>query len=832
MHTLLFLTALLAADPEQTPKVDFVRDVRPIFVKHCNDCHGTDEQESGLRLDVRAKALEGGDSGRVIVSGKSGESALLARVISDDEDEIMPPEGERLSEKQVAIIRAWIDQGANWPDSAAGEVQQVSEHWAFQKPVRHDPPTVKNLNWPRNEIDAFVLARLEQDGIAPSPEADRSTLMRRLFLDLIGLPPTIAERKEFLNDTAPDAYEKLVDRLLASKHFGERWGRHWLDMARYADSNGYERDDVRPHAWRYRDWVIAAVNADQAFDQFVIEQLAGDLLPDAALAQKTATGFHRMTLTNTESGINKEDYRNRTVVDRVNTTGTVLLGMSVGCGQCHSHKYDPLSQKEYYRLYAFFNNVEETNIDLKMTPEEEATYNARKAAYDAKKKRLQGLSKALSPLASKSKADWVDALTPEIAEKLKIPQELHRGLLLTKSMRDKQQQEQVDAYYDDLVVRNQTISTDLRTLGVEERYIKKPYAMTISQRTKEPRETHVLLRGDFKTAGRAVQPGVPDIFPPLKPRGKTADRLDLAHWLVGPENPLTSRVAVNHIWGHLFGRGLVTTVDDFGTQGAPPSHPKLLDWLATEYPARNWSRKQLIKLIVSSAAYRQSSRTREDIQKSDPDNALLSRQSRFRVDGEIVRDMFLAAGGLLSRKVGGPTIRPPLPESVLNLSYKYRTIWEASQGEDRFRRGMYIHFKRTNPFPSLMAFDCPEANVANVRRNRSNTPLQALTALNDPVFVECAQALGRRLLSEESTDITARMQHAGLLCLSRDLTNREIELLTNIYRAERTEFDKDSKSAGAFVGEYALKEHPAAETAAWIAVARTIMNLDEFITRE
>ncbi len=838
MSSFLLILALLGADAEADQKpvaakdaVDFVRDVRPILVKHCHECHGPDEQESGLRLDVRKSALEGGDSGAVILPGKSGESALIERITTDDDDLVMPPEGDRLSKAEIAMLRSWIEAGAKWPDSAAGSVKKTSDHWAFQPPVRAEPPAVKNRDWPRNEIDAFILARLEKEEIAPAPEADRSTLLRRLSLDLVGLPPTIEEREQFLNDSSPNAYEKLVDRLLASPHFGERWGRHWLDIARYADSNGYERDDVRPHAWRYRDWVVKSFNDDQPYDQFVIEQLAGDLLPEATIAQKTATGFHRMTLTNTESGINKEDYRNREVVDRVNTTGTALMGISVGCCQCHSHKYDPLSQKEYYQLYAFFNNADETNIDLDMTPQEAADFDARQAKHNAKKQRLQAQQRAIKALRA-AKENWESALTPDVAQPLELSDDLWTALVDDPSQRSAAQKQLIKQFQESLPAREHHVSTDLRTLAVEARYIKKPYVMTLSRREKERRATHVLVRGDFKQKGTPVSATTPEIFPPLGSRGEAADRLDLARWIVSPDNPLTGRVAVNHLWQHLFGRGLVSTVDDFGTQGDKPSHPQLLDWLATEYIRRGWSRKAMVKLIVMSSAYRQSSRTRPELQPRDPDNRLLARQARFRVEGEIVRDLFLTASGLLSRKIGGPTIRPPLPESVINLGFKYRTIWETSAGEDQFRRGMYIHFKRTNPFPSLMTFDCPEASVTNVRRNRSNTPLQALTSLNDPLFVECAQALGRRLLADEPTDETARIQHAGRLCLARELTAKEIELLTNVYRQERKHFQQQPDAAAQFVGEYAATDIPPAETAAWIAVARTVLNLDEFITRE
>ena len=838
MHVLIVMLALCGADAEAEPKpvaaeaaVDFVRDVQPIFAKHCHQCHGADEQESGLRLDVRDKALAGGDGGEVILPKNSGESELFARITEEDDDLAMPPDGKRLSDKEVAVVKDWIDQGAVWPDSAAGAVKTTSDHWAFQTPTRPELPMVESQSWVRNPIDAFVLAKLEAERISPAPAADKHTLMRRLYLDLLGLLPTPAEMDEYLNDSSPDAYEKLVDRLLASPHFGERWGRHWLDIARYADSNGYERDDVRPHAWRYRDWVIESFNRDQPYDQFVIEQLAGDLLPEATIAQKAATGFHRMTLTNTESGINKEDYRNREVVDRVNTTGTALLGISIGCAQCHSHKYDPLTQKEYYQFYAFFNNADETDLDLEMTPQEAEEFAAKEAAHNAKKARLQAEQGALKSLLA-AKENWEAALAPEVVKPLDLPADLWRALVLGPARRTLAEQVLVDEFHASLEGREQAVSTDLKTLAVEARYIKKPYLMTLSQRTDEVRTTHVLLRGDFKQPGAEVKPTTPEVFPAFAPRGETADRLDLARWIVSPENPLTARVAVNQIWQHLFGRGLVTTVDDFGTQGALPSHPQLLDWLAVEFVENGWSRKQLIKQIVMSATYRQSSKARPQVDERDPDNALLARQSRFRVAGEIVRDIYLTACGKLCRKVGGPTIRPPLPESVINLGFKYRTIWETSRGEDQYRRGLYIHFKRSNPFPSLMTFDCPEATVTNVERNRSNTPLQALTTLNDPLFVETAQALGQRLLREEPTDDTARVQLAGRLCLNRELSSAETDVLLDVHQTERAAFAERPKLAEQFIGDYAIPDVPTVETAAWIAVARTVMNLDEFITRE
>jgi hypothetical protein len=754
----------------------------------------------------------------------------------------MPPKGEPLSAEQVDRLRRWIAAGAPW---------QV--HWAFEAPRRSDLPAFRTSAWVRSPIDRFVLARLESENLQPSPEADRPTLLRRLHLDLTGLLPSPAEVNAFLNDPRPDAYDRLVERLLASPHYGERWGRHWLDLARYADSNGYERDDVRPNAWRYRDWVIRALNADLPYDRFVIDQIAGDLLPGASLEQRLATGFHRMTIKNTESGINQEDYRNREIVDRLNTTGSAFLGLTVGCAQCHNHKYDPLSQADYYRLYAFFNNTREADLDLAGTAAEQATYKKALAAHEQRTALLKRRQALLADIARKGFDAWraeilkansrqvasADAksvpgtgrsLDEHLADLDEAP-DLLQGMRLGKEARTPEQQALLAEFERTLPARRDDLNQEIRHLGVEQRFLPKPAAMTLAEAGAERRPTHVLVRGDFKQKGPLVQAGTPDVLPPLKARGATPDRLDLARWLVDPAHPLTARVAVNHVWQHLFGRGLVATVDDFGTQGERPSHPELLDWLALEFQAGGWSRKQLIRLIVTSAAYRQASRDRPELHKLDPLNTLLARQNRLRVEGEVVRDVFLAAGGLLDRTVGSPMIQPPAPASIRDLSYKYKLVWQVSSRPERYRRAMYIQFKRTNPYPSLTVFDCPEATVCTAQRNRSNTPLQALTTLNDSSFVECAQALGRRILREGPGDVEGRLQWVGKVCLGRRLRAPEAEALRDLFEAECRTYEADPQAAVTFVGDYPVEGHSQAETAAWIAVARTVMNLDEFIVR-
>ncbi len=648
----IFLSPLFlsSASFSAEPEIDFVKQIEPILRTSCISCHGSEEEEGGLRLDVKQRLFDGGDNGKVITPGDGAKSRLVHLIAGTDKEVgIMPPEGEGtpLSAEQVGLIRAWIDQGAKWPDGAFADVRRKgADHWAFQPIKRPEVPATQKASWIRNPIDAFVLARLEAEGIKPSPPADKAMLMRRVYLDLIGLLPTPEEVDAFMADESDDAYEQLVERLLQSEHYGERWGRHWLDLARYADSDGYEKDKPRPNAWRYRDWVIHALNDDMPFDQFTIQQIAGDLLPPLAkggpggVKDIVATGFHRNTLHNTEGGADQEEDRVKKTVDRTNTVGAVWLGMTVGCAQCHSHKYDPLTQREYFSLYGFFNSIDERDVE--------------------------------APL-----RDQPD-------KKTKVRAVAERG---------------------------------------------------------SPRETRIHIRGDFLSPGETVPVSTPGVLPAIEPRGDQPDRLDLARWLVDPANPLTARVTVNRLWQRYFGRGIVATVDDFGLQGEAPSHPQLLDWLASELVDSGWRLKHVHRLIVTSATYRQTCATRKDLVDADPENILLARQTRRRVEAEIVRDLALSASGLLDRKVGGPSVRPPQPAEYSALTYANSAKWQTSPGGDRYRRGLYTFFQRTSPYPMLMTFDSPDSNECIARRASSNTPLQALTIWNDPVFVECAQAL-------------------------------------------------------------------------------------------
>jgi hypothetical protein len=697
-------------------------------------------------------------------------------------------------------------------------------HWAFVPPQRPAVPNVANAGWVKTPIDAFILARLEKEGIAPSPEADKATLLRRLCLELLGLPPTPQMLDQFLRDTGSDAYERLVDSLLESPHYGERWGRYWLDAARYADSDGYEKDTGRPHAWRFRNWVIDALNKDMPFDEFTIEQLAGDLLLGAKLDQKVATGFHRNTLTNNEGGVDKEQFRVEATVDRTNTTASVWLGLTLGCCQCHNHKYDPFSQQEYYQFFAFFNTISEQNVELNpLLKQQRVELKARheKALEACKQRQAQELLK------------WEANLKP--ADRKKIAANIGKILSVPAARRDETQQKELADYFA-------TIDPALLALKKQQaEEVKKfdanqPLAQTLVE--GPTRKTHVLQRGDFLRPAEEVRPGVPAVLGP--PAGPMKNRLDLAKWIANPNNPLTARVFVNWIWHKHFGRGIVSTLEDFGTQGDKPSHPELLDWLAREISSPSasaggpkavpWSIKRLHRLIVCSATYRQASNYRPELRERDPLNVLLARQNRLRLEAEILRDCSLSSSGLLNTTVGGPSVHPPQPAGISELTYAGAVKWVESTGPDRYRRGLYTWFQRTSPYPMLMTFDMPESNVCCVRRERSNTPLQALTLMNDTVFVECAQALGRRL-QEHVGDAKEKIAYAAQLCLGRAATASEIARWQVFYSDVKALCAKEPAEAAKLAGNK-KGTGDISEEAAWVALARAFLNLDEFMTRE
>ena len=837
--------------PPASNPVDFGRDIAPVLKKRCVPCHGAALQQSGLRLDNREALLKGGSSGPVIAPGDSAGSRLIRLVGGADPEVVMPPAGPRLSEVEVGLFRAWIDTGAVWPQEVVFDGGQgarpKSSHWSFQPILHPQSPSVQRASWLKNPIDAFVLAKLESEGIEPSPEAEREKLIRRLSLDLTGLPPTPDEVASFMADSRPDAYQRQVDRLLDSPHFGEKWAVHWLDQARYADSDGYEKDSRRPHAWRWREWVINAFNNDLPFDQFTIQQIAGDLLPNATVDQKVATGFHRNTPTNREGGVNIEMFRFEQVVDRASTVGSVWLGLTVGCAQCHDHKYDPISQKEFYQLYAYFNNADEVNIEAPLAGEMGPYLAARDKYYRERYKLLTEYKVlALRPdwerrslMAADSPGKWTDwDVVFDTIQKM-----VDDGERILRTPVEKRTRHEEDAildhmvkWYSQAVTAKEYENLRFKELGKKLAELKKSFpdlsrAQTIAERS-EPTQTHIHIRGSWKDKGVEVRPATPAVLPPL-PAGAPENRLTFARWLVSDENPLTARVIVNRYWQELFGAGLVDSPGDFGTQGSKPSHPELLDWLASEFRLRNWSTKQILRLMVTSATYRQSARTRPELLSRDPNNRLLAHQNAFRLPAEVIRDSALAASGLLDPRLGGKSVEPHLPESLLALTFGGGewVSWSESQGSDKYRRALYIHRQRTLLYPMLVNFDAPNMVVTACKRERSNTPLQALNLLNDPVFVEMAQGLANRVMVEATRDFHSRLCHAWRLALARDPRPQEEERMLSFYQEQVRVLDKEPDSIAALF-PYQPESFDRKEAAAWVALSRVILNLDEFLTRE
>ncbi|QDT56595.1 Planctomycete cytochrome C [Caulifigura coniformis] len=817
--TLLSSTAVIADAP------DYVRDIEPIFLKHCSDCHGVDVSQQDLRLDSFVGVKRGGNGGALVVPGKSGESLLIDAVTVGKITAKMPPEdyGDRLSAKDVELIRNWIDAGASGPDHAVEKPKTItSDHWAFQPIANVVPPVADDAGWSRNPIDRFIWTELQKAGLAPSPEADRPTQIRRLYLDLLGMPPAVSTVDEFVHDPTPDAYEQLVDRVLASPHYGERWGRHWLDQARYADSNGYTIDSARS-MWNYRDWVINAINDDLPFDQFSIEQLAGDMLPEPTREQLIATGFHRNTLVNEEGGTDPEQFRVEAVVDRVSTTASVFMGLTVGCARCHDHKYDPVSQREFYQMFAVFNGADEPTLQL---PTEQQA--SEEAPLDAE---IATVRKRIADVEANSAArqkDWEQRLHQEITqlEKSGTFPEAAGVLKHWKSLlgvpAEKRKPAQLKELQDEFFkhdIERMPLMAQLNELGARKKQLAAKVTTTLIMRERpEPRPTHVHMRGDFLRPGAAVSAGTPAVLPPAQRTGERLSRLDFSKWLFSPEHPLTARVTVNRAWQTFFGRGLVATENDFGLQGDAPSHPQLLDWLARRSQSEGWSMKSLHRLIVTSATYRQSSAARQDLSGKDPYNILVGRQQRLRLEAEIIRDSALASSGLLVEHIGGPGVYPPQPEGIYRFTQQVK-YWKQRVPQDNYRRGIYTYFWRSSPYPFLMTFDAPDSNVTCTRRVRSNTPLQSLTLANDAVFVDLANGLARRVLAEASADETARIDHAFRLCFSRSPTVDEQTRLQKFVAGERERLR----------GQVPDQE---LDQAVWAAAARVLMNLDEFVTRE
>jgi hypothetical protein len=1022
----------------EAPRADYERDVLPILKSHCYRCHDGRKQTAGLRIDVRSHALRGGESGKAaIVPGDGAKSELLRRVTSTDDDVAMPKDGRRLTEAQVKVLRDWIDAGAPWPEALANEGAGKAGHWAFRAPERPTAPAIRNLQSEiRNPIDRFVFARLEKEKLRPSPEADRVTLFRRLTLDLIGLPPTPEEVEAALSDKSPDAYEKLVDRLLASPHYGEKWGRHWLDAARYADSDGFEKDKPRP-VWPYRDWVVNALNRDLPYDRFVIEQIAGDLLPGATQDQVVATGYLRNSMNNEEGGIDPEQFRMEAMFDRLDALGKGVLGLTVQCAQCHDHKYDPLTQADYYRLFAFLNNDHEAHVAVYSPAEQQQRadifrqiraieddlrhrypdWGERMRVWEAKvnadppvwtvvrpavdeistggqkylpqpdgsflalgyaptkhtvkmavhvgaeditsfrlelltdpnlplggpgrsvkgtaaltefrveaapaddpgqvtkvklvkatadfnppeaplepifddksgKKRVTGpvafaidgkaetawgtdagpgrrnqprqaVFAAEAPVShpdgtiltfylTQSHGGWnsndnqnhnlgrfrLSVTAQRGAEADPLPARVRAALAVPAEERSPAQEAALFSYWRTTVPEWQAANDRIEALW---RQHPEGASQLVLKGREQGRATHVLKRGNFLNPGPTVTPGVPDFLHPL-PADAPPDRLTFARWLVDRRSPTTARSLVNRVWQSYFGTGLVSTSEDLGLQSEAPSHPELLDWLAVEFMDRGWSLKALHKLIVTSATYRQSSTVTPELLARDPANRLLARGPRFRVEAEAVRDVALAASGLLNAKLGGRSVYPPLPTFMVTPPVSYGTkVWPEEQGPERYRRALYTFSYRSVPYPLLQTFDAPNGDTACVRRVRSNTPLQALMTLNEPVFVASARALALRALREGGPTDVDRVAYAFRRCLARAPAPEEsAALLALLDRQHRRFSDPDAKPWELAADDPAHPpELPATETparlAAWTAVARVVLNLDETITKE
>jgi len=998
--------AAVTMDGRADDTVSFRRDIRPILSRHCFSCHGPDKQQrqAKLRLDTSSGIRADLGNGPIVTPGRPEASQLIARVTSADAEFRMPPADAktRLTAAEITLLKSWVVQGANY-----------ERHWSFVTPRRPQVPASHGRGWSRNSIDDFVLARMQSAGFEPAAPADRLTLARRVFLDLIGIPPTPQQADAFLNDARPDAYERLVDRLLASPHYGEHWARQWLDAARYSDTNGYEKD--RPRSiWPYRDWVIRALNDDLPFDRFTIEQLAGDMLPNASISQRVATGFHRNTMLNEEGGIDPQEYRFYAMVDRVATTGTVWLGLTVGCAQCHSHKYDPISHSDYYGLMALMNNADEpdlkvpdaaitarreelqsrirqlrrrlpakfpagkgpgnpgqrrarhlerkftewlrierdravawrvlpvlrarsnlprlevladgsvlssgdvtkrdvftldlslaefsqplTALRIEVLPDERlpaggpgrAFYEGRKGDFflsevvaRQQKRQLKfgdashsfgkisigsGGAQAVNVIDGDGSTGWSTAgqegranqLVLNLSEPLspagtlqvemlferhfaaslgrlriagttstaavrarKLPVDVERLLASRAETLNDGQTRRLREYFLDVVPELAQARKQIEAL--ERRMPSYPMTMVLSERRAgNPRPTFLHQRGEYLRRGAEVLPSVPKFLSPLPP-AEPANRLTFARWLVSRRNPLVGRVSVNRAWRAFFGRGLIKTDGDFGTQAPLPTHPLLLDWLACEFVDRGWSLKSLHRLIATSATYRQSSNLSERLLREDPENEYLARGPRFRLSGEMLRDMILSASGMMSTRLGGPSVFPPQPASVTALAYG-STKWKVSSGSNRFRRSLYTFSKRTAPFAAHAVFDGPTGENCTVRRNRSNTPLQALTLLNDEMFQELARALARSVAAaadRSESDIATRIFRR---LLTRTPNRRELELLLRFRRSQLTRLQAGALPA-ADIGD---RPDTTAELASWIMLTRAVMNLDEAVTK-
>ncbi len=1023
------LVASSAPDDQQkteSPKsatVDFAKDVLPILKQNCFECHHDEAREGGLRFFGHKDLLELNDSGMAAVTlGKSMESELIRRVTADDELERMPPEGKGLTKSQVEILKSWIDAGADWP----AEFATNESHWSYELPVRPARPTVQNDDWCRNDLDYFVLNRLKEAGLKPSSRAEESILLRRLYLDVIGIPPTVQDIDAYLANKSPHKYEQKVDELLARPQFGEKWARHWLDLARYADSNGYQADQFR-EIWPWRDWVIKAMNDDMPFDQFTIEQLAGDLLPEATVDQKIATGFQRCTTCNVEAGVDPEENRVNQVIDRVNTLGMVWLGTSMECAQCHNHKYDPFTMKDYYSLFAYFNNtpleviqngksvtfeVSGPKMPLPLPPDLQKRRNALEARQKELNQKIaqrkQNLkteqpqfeaaladSISTSPTwhvleiadftateqqpesqilddqsillsgpnppkttytvkattnvaeitgfkletlthdslpgkgpgrgdnerpnfvlydfgvnvapvdhpkqttsvvlqsakadfsqsnwdvkglidADKKKTGW--AINPQFGKdhwatfitnkplntdgkevaftitlpqhyggartigRLRlsvmtgdpgsdaIPEDVRKVLKVAAEKRNAKQQKTISDLQQS---KDKQLTTLNKNLSETDKLIKEiePVTTLVMVEMEEDRETFIMKRGNFLDPGATVTTDTPEVLhdaPPNTPK----TRLGLANWLVAPENPLVRRVVANRWWAEIFGEGIVSTPEDFGSQGERPTHPQVLDWLAVEFLDSGWSMKHVIKQIVMSATYQQDSAISDDLLELDPYNKLLARGPRIRMTAETIRDNALQVSGLLSDKMAGPPIYPPQPDNIWRHVGRNAPKYKTDTNEDRFRRGIYVVWRRSAPYPSFVTFDAPDRASCVIQRSRTNTPLQALTLMNDPAYVEIGHAFAERVLNKApSGDPAEQLAYAFRSCTAREPNEKELNILTQIYYDEKKRLSNDEKTLNQLIPEKELSNEEKLERGAWFYLGNILLNLDETITK-
>jgi mono/diheme cytochrome c family protein len=844
---LVVVTTLAACQPSifaapNDGRIDFVTEVRPILSDHCFACHGPDAEQrtTEFRLDQKESAFS--PEFEVIIAGDAENSLLIQRINSTDPDEVMPPPDhlQQLSDEQKSVLTTWIEEGAEW-----------AEHWSFVAPADPEIPQVEDREWPRNDIDRFVLAKLESLSIHPAREAEPHTLLRRLSFDLIGLPPSVPELRSFETDVEQlgidKAYEKAVDRLLASPHFGERMAVYWLDLVRYADSVGYHGDQpvsVSP----YRDYVIEALNRNLPFDQFTREQLAGDLLDTPTTDQKIASGYNRLGMMSAEGGVQPEEYLVKYAADRVRTTGSVWLGLTLGCCECHDHKFDPISTKEFYEFSAFFADIKEkglyagANRTNRWGPTIELADEALPdllAPIDTEIERLkQRLAPTIQSLAGLNA--WEQSLKKGNQQSTDIPKEIKTVLEIPQHQRTKQQSADLYDFYTSVAPEFVTDFQRLKELNKQRAETVDSYTRTsLITVSVPPRPMRVLPRGNWMDqSGPEVSPGVPRVLGSLKLQSNDesarATRLDLAEWIVDDANPLTARVLANRIWRLFFGAGLSTSLDDLGAQGQPPSHPQLLDHLAQKLKSSGWNIKSLVRTMVTSSTYRQSSAIRPELQPIDPENRWLARQARFRLDAEFIRDQALATSGLLNRMIGGESVYPYQPVGLYrHLNFPTRK-YKASQGPDQYRRGVYTHWQRQYLHPAMKTFDAPPREECTAARPQSSTPLAALLMLNDPSYVEAARAMAVNAI-QQTTSTDDRLANIFLTCFSRSIQPAERQTLVELLKGHRAHFEQHSDQVRRFlsVGQFEVPEHlDSAEVAAWTSVCRVIMNMHEFIIRK